>query len=102
MIGLVRGVASLEGKEVLWMNSRTLLGGGGGATVATSPVVLVGDIAVGVMLPTIARAVSPAVFAEVVAADAISVADADVVTVGVADLADAGIPFPPDPAGLSP
>ena len=76
--------------------------GGGGATVATSPVVLVGDMAVGVMLPTVAGVASPAVFAEVVAADVISLADADVVTVGVADLADAGIPFLGDPAGLSP
>ena len=58
--------------------------------MAMSLVVLVGDIAVRVMLPTVAGAASPAVFAEVVAADAISLADAEMVTVGVADLADAG------------
>ena len=82
-------------------------GGGGVATVATSPVVLVGDIAVGVILPAVTGA-SPADLAEVVAADAISLADAEMVTVGVTDLADAeavsladaGMAFPADPAGV--
>ena len=38
------------------MNAQPLLGVGGGgvAAVATSPVVLVGDVAVGVMLPSVA------------------------------------------------
>ena len=78
MIGLVRGVASLEGKEVLCMNAQTLLGG---FRCGDVPVVLGGDVAVGVMLPTVAGAASPAVFAKVVAADAISLADAEMVTV---------------------
>ena len=73
---------------------------GGVAAVVMSLVVLVGDIAVGMMLPTVAGAASPADFAEVVAADAISLANAEMVTVGVTDLADAGIPFPADPAGV--
>ena len=62
----------------------------GVAAVATSPVVLVGDVAVGVMLRTIAGVASPADFAAVVAADVISLADAGMVTAGVTDLADAG------------
>ena len=89
------------------MDARTLLGGGV-AAVATSPVVLVGDVAVGVMLPTVAGVASRADFSEVVAADAISLADAGRVTVGVTDLADAGaapqadagMAFPTDPAGV--
>ena len=40
------------------------------AAVATSPAVFVGDVAVGVMLPTVAGAAPLANFAEVVAADA--------------------------------
>ena len=48
--------------------------------MATSPVVLVGNIAVGVMLLTVAGAVSPADFTEVVATDAIPLADAEMVT----------------------
>ena len=75
---------------------------------ATSPVVLVGDVAVGVMLPTVAGLASRADFSEVVAADAISLADAGRVTAGVTDLADAGaapladagMAFPTDPAGV--
>ena len=68
---------------------------GGVAAVATSPVVFVGDVAVEVMLPTVAGAA-----AEIDAADAISLADAGMVTVGVTDLADAGILFPADPTGV--
>ena len=60
---------------------------GGVAAVAPSPVVLAAGIPEGVMLPTIAVAVSLADFAEVVAAYA-------------ASLADAGILFPDDPAGM--
>ena len=51
------------------------------------------------MLPTIAGVASPTVFAEVVAADAISLADAGMDNIGVTDLVDAGIRFPADPAG---
>ena len=94
---------------------------GGAAAVATSPAVFVGDVTVGVMLPTVAGAAPLADFAEVVAADATSLADAGilfladpavVVTVGVApladaematvtvaNLADAGILFPANLAG---
>ena len=81
-----RSGSGLPRREVLGMNARTLLGGWGGgggvAAVATSPVVLVGDITVGVMLLTVAGAAFTAVFVNVVAADAISLADAEVVTVG--------------------
>ena len=81
---------------------------GGVAAVATSPVVFVGDVAVEVMLPTVAGAAPLADFAEVVAADATSLTDAGMVTVGVTELADAGAPsladtgilFPADPAGV--
>ena len=91
------------------------------AAVATSPVVFVGDVAVKVMLPTVAGAAALADFAQVVAADATHLADAgilflanpagvltigvapladaEMVTVTVADLADAGILFPADLAG---
>ena len=74
--------------RVVLLDARTLLGGG--AAVVTSPVVLVGDVAVGMVLPTVAGAASPADPAGVVTVDVASLADAGMVTIGVTDLADAG------------
>ena len=61
------------------------------AVVVTSLPVLAGDVTVGVALPAVARAASPANLAEVVAVDVTSLADAGMVTVDVASLADAGM-----------
>ena len=81
----------------------------GVTTVAPSPVVLAAKISEDVVLPTIARAVPLADFAEVIAADAAALADAGIpfpadpagsVTLAVADPAVAGILFPADFAGI--
>ena len=55
------------------------------AVVVTSTAVLAGDVALGMALPAVAGAASPADLAEVVAVDVTSLADAGMVTVGVAD-----------------
>ena len=70
-----------------YMNAQILRGGGGVATVATSPVIFAEDMTEGVMLPIVAGTGPLAEIAEVVAVDATS-------------LADAGILFPADPAGV--
>ena len=55
---------------------------GGAAAMATSPAVFVGDVAVAVMLPTVAGVAPLAEFAEVVAADATFLADAGILFPG--------------------